>query len=266
MLTGLLSSAAALSPGLRAAQAGLAAALGLAVGSFLSVCIHRLPRGESVISPPSHCPGCGHRLGPAELVPLLSYLLQRGRCRHCGAGISWMYPAVEALTAALFFGLVWVGGGWVPALPGLAASALAVAAAGTDLRSRLIPNRLVLAGLALAVPVLGAARPPAAWPWHLAGLGAAGGVLALAALLSRGGMGAGDVKLGGVLGLYLGWPMALVALFWGFLAGALVGVVLLALRLKGRRDVIPFAPFLAVGTAAALFFGARFVGFVWPWG
>lgn len=228
-------------------------AFGLVIGSFLNVVIHRLPRRQSLALPPSHCPTCGHRLGPTELVPVLSYLWQRGRCRACGERISPRYPAVELATAALF-ALAGFRFGLSPAAV-VAAVFLAflLAAAAIDLEHRLLPNTLNLAGLVggLILVLVGWVD----WRPALLGLGLLGGIMLLVVLLSRGGMGAGDFKFAAVLGFFLGPAPGLVALFLAVIAGGLWGAVLLLLRRKGRRDSLAFGPFLALGGAVALFWG-----------
>lgn len=232
-------------------------ALGLAgiiLGSFLNVVIHRLPRGESVILPPSRCPRCGGRLSLLDLVPVLSYLRLRGKCRMCGARISPRYPLVELLTGLLFAG-TYAAFGWQPVLAKhLFLLALLVAVTFIDLEHYLIPNRLIAAGLAGGVLLNLYARDltPAS-----AALGALlpAGFFLLLAVASRGGVGGGDIKLAAVIGLFLGLPLALVAVFVASLAAGAVGLALLAAGRKRRWDPIPFGPFLALGAAAAIFYG-----------
>lgn len=227
---------------------------GLAVGSFLNVVIHRLPRGESIVWPPSHCPSCGRRLAARELVPVLSFLVQRGRCRGCGERIPWRYPLVEAVTAA---GLVAVGlrypdpaqvafYGWL--------TGILIAATFIDIAHRIIPNRLLAVGLAGGVVLFPWARPHPLGE-SLLGFGAAGAVMLLIGLVSRGGMGGGDIKLAAVLGFFLGAAPAALALLLGFTAGGLAALAMLLLGLKGRKDAIPFGPYLAGGAMAALLWG-----------
>jgi leader peptidase (prepilin peptidase)/N-methyltransferase len=230
---------------------------GLAFGSFLTVVIYRIPRGESVVSPGSACPSCGAPIGPLQNVPLLSYLALRGRCRACGAHISLEYPLTEAATAALFVGAsVALSTVWHAALvaPFLG---LLLACAVIDYRKRIIPNAIVLPALAVfaaAILALDLAGQPLSFVDGLLGLLAYGGGLFLVALVS-GGMGMGDVKLAGLIGLVLG-ALGLryvgVAATLGILAGGLGAVVALALG-RGRKEAIPFGPYLALGAAAAVF-------------
>lgn len=236
---------------------GLAVIFSLTIGSFLGVCITRLPQGESIVYPPSHCDACGRRLKPGELIPVLGYILCRGRCRSCGAPVPMWYPLLEFLTAGIFMGLVYRFGFNVTALKYAFLASLLLVISGIDLSTCLIPDSLVLVGLGGGLLFL----PAGNVPWQSALLGAVlgGGLLLLIAVVSRGGMGGGDVKLGVILGLFLGWQELLVALFLAVFTGALVGLLLVLLGKKGRRDAIPFAPFLALGTFGALFWGPELI-------
>lgn len=231
--------------------------LGSVVGSFIGLCIVRLPRGESIVYPPSHCDACGRRLKPGELIPILGYILCLGRCRGCGAPVPIWYPLLEILTAGIFIGLVYRFGFNVTALKYAFLASLLIVISGIDLLTYLIPDSLVLVGLGGGLLFL----PAGDVSWQSALLGAVlgGGLLLFIALVSRGGMGGGDVKLGVILGLFLGWQQLLVALFLAVFTGALVGVLLVLLRKKGRRDAMPFAPFLALGTFGAFFWGPELI-------
>ncbi len=241
-----------------AATATLAGVLGAMFGSFLNVVIWRLPRGESVVAPPSACPGCGTRIRPFDNVPVLSWLLLRGRCRDCASRISPRYPLVEALTAALLVTVVLVKGADRDALLGIAFVLLLVPVTFIDLDHRIIPNRLMLIGAVLA-PVLVLFTNPDDIVEHLIAALAAGGFLLAAALARPGGMGMGDVKLAGVMGLFLGrdvGPAMLVAL----VAGSLVGAAIIARKgSAGRKTAVPFGPFLALGGVFGLLAGASMV-------
>jgi len=235
-----------------------AAALGLAVGSFLNVVIHRVPRRESVVWPGSRCPRCGAPIRARDNVPLLSYLLLRGRCRRCRSPIPARYPLVEGLTGALFAAAAWEFGPGLRLLWALALLAALVALAATDLEHRLLPNAVVLPAAAAGLILSAAADPARWWAYPLSALGVAGGLLALA-LARPGGMGMGDVKMGGMLGAFLG-PYAFLAVFLGALGGALVSGGLMALGRAGRESRLPFGTFMALGGAAALFFGPELWG------
>lgn len=231
---------------------------GLLVGSFLNVAVTRVPEDRSVVAPRSRCPRCGAALRARDLVPLLSFLWLRGRCRYCQAPIGWRYPAVEAVTALLFAAVGKRYGLSADAAFFCAFMALLVAASAVDLERQIIPNEFIAAGLAAGVILWLWARP-FPFTWALGGLGAGGGILLLIALLRPGAMGGGDVKLAAAMGWYMGTAGVLVALFCGFVAGAVAGVLLIATGRKRRRDVIPFGPFLAFGSVVALFFGAPLV-------
>jgi leader peptidase (prepilin peptidase)/N-methyltransferase len=232
-------------------------AAGLCIGSFLNVVAWRLPRGESLVAPGSHCPGCAAPVRPRDNVPVMSWLVLRGRCRDCGTGIAARYPLVESATAVLWIAVVAAKWGEPAQLAlGLALVTLMVPVVLIDLEHRLIPNRLTAPFAVLAV-ALGLALDPGFVPEQLLAGTAAGGFFLLAALVHPRGMGMGDVKLAAVMGLYLGRAVA-PAVFLGLIAGVLVGAAIIARvgAAEGRRTAVPFGPFLALGAIAALFAGA----------
>jgi leader peptidase (prepilin peptidase)/N-methyltransferase len=239
------------------------ALFGLLVGSFLNVVIVRVPEKQSVVRPRSRCPGCGTQLAERDNVPVVSWLLLRGQCRTCGMRIPIRYPLVEAATAVLFAAAALrLGFDW--ALPGYLwffAALLAVSA--IDLERFLVPNRIVYPSLVASVVLLGGAAVLGSDLGDLGrgvlGAAAASGSLLVLALISPRGMGMGDVKLALLLGLYLGWlgwGHVALGLFLGFLLGSLVGIGLLVARVRGRKDPLPFAPFLAAGAVLAVLFGS----------
>ncbi|MFH1560260.1 MAG: prepilin peptidase [Chloroflexota bacterium] len=228
--------------------------LGLAVGSFLNVCIDRLPAGESIVRGASHCPGCQHLLAPVDLVPVFSYLWLRGRCRYCGASIPVRVPLVEMATGFLFGFLYWKFGLGVELGIALVYASILLAVSIIDLEHQLILNVVVYPAmpLALALSLL--------WPDPTiarASLGLVVGVAAVSLpfLVYRQGMGMGDVKLGGLIGLMVGYPHVLVALLLAVIAGGLIATLLLVFRIKGRKDAIPFGPFMAAGALVTLLWG-----------
>ena len=243
--------------------AATCALLGLAVGSFLNVVIHRVPRKESVVKPRSRCPGCGTELAARDNVPVASWILLKGRCRTCGEAISARYPVVELTTAALFAAAaVRLGADW--ALPAfLVVVAGLVAISFVDLELFIVPNRILYPTLFLAAPLFLAAAALDG-RWTDARTAAIGGVVGWALLLlihlvSPAGMGFGDVRLAGLIGMALGWLSVghlFVGLFLAFLLAAVVGVALIATGVKGRKDKVPFGPFLAGGAMLALLFGS----------
>ncbi|WP_432547103.1 prepilin peptidase [Kineococcus sp. SYSU DK004] len=237
----------------------LCALLGLLIGSFLNVVVHRVPAGLSVVHPPSACPGCGAAVLRRDNVPVLSWLLLRGRCRSCRAPISARYPLVELGTAVLFAAVAHVvGPTW--ALPAyLYLAAIAVALALIDLDVRRLPDPIVLPSYVVAGALLLLASAGTG-DWAAAGRAVAGmlvlGLLYGALFVAKpGGMGLGDVKLSGVLGLYLGWwgwDALAVGAFAAFLIGGLVAVVTILRRGGGRRTAIPFGPSMLGGALLAL--------------
>jgi leader peptidase (prepilin peptidase)/N-methyltransferase len=232
-----------------------AGVLGAIAGSFLNVVTYRLPRRESLVAPASHCPKCGTPVKPYDNIPILSWLLLRGRCRSCSEPISPRYPLVEALTAALCVGAVLAHSSAAGIALSVALILIVVPAALIDLEYRIIPNRLTALGAALAL-ALGLALDPSGEPERLLAAAGAGGFLLLAALAYPGGMGMGDVKLAGVMGLFLGRAVA-PAIMVALLAGVLVGGVVIARKgaREGRKTAVPFGPFLALGALVAVFAG-----------
>lgn len=240
------------------AAAAVGAVFGAAVGSFLNVVVHRLPKGESVVRPRSRCPECGEQIAPRDNVPVLSWMLLRGRCRNCGAAISRRYPAVEALTAALFALIVAVHGVEIDLLLWLPLAAALVAITFIDLDHRIIPNKIVVPALIWGIAAAAVVSLDD-FPWRLVAGAGAFTFLLLAALAYPGGMGMGDVKLAGVMGVYLG-ASVIPALFAAFIAGSVVGVSLMARHGIGeRKRGVPFGPFLALGGAVAVLAGTELI-------
>jgi leader peptidase (prepilin peptidase)/N-methyltransferase len=233
-------------------------AFGAAIGSFVNVLAYRLPRHESVVKPRSRCPQCGTQIASYDNIPVLSWVLLRGRCRHCRTAIPVRYPLVEALTAALFVAVGVKIGLEATLLPALALTITLVAAAETDLEHRIIPNRLMAVG-AVAAVALWAIADPGRLPENLIAGAAAGGIMLVVAVAYPAGMGMGDVKLAGVMGLYLGASVA-PALFIGFAAGALAGVGIVLVRgVSARKQGVPFGPFLALGGIIGLLYGPELI-------
>lgn len=236
-----------------------AALLGAMVGSFVTVVAHRVPRGESIVGPRSRCPGCGSQIAAYDNVPVASWLSLRGRSRCCEESISSRYPLTELTVAALFAG---VALRYRHDLGELALGLVFVATLATitltDLERRIIPNRVLAVAATIAIAIV-AISDPGSLPERAAAALGAGGVLFLAALAYPGGMGMGDVKLAGTMGLFLGVdviPAMLIAL----LVGAGVGVALIVRHgAAARKQAIPFGPFLALGGIAGLFAGQELI-------
>ena len=242
-----------------AAGTAIAAVFGAVIGSFLNVVIWRLPRGENLATPPSACPSCGKPIKPYDNVPVLSWLLLRGKCRNCGARISGRYPFVEALTAALFAAVVLRFGAdrdvWLP----LVFVLVLVPIIFIDLDHRIIPNKITYPAAVIA-PLLVLAFDSDDIVEHLIAGAAAFFFLFAAAWFYPKGMGVGDVKLAGVMGLFLGRNVA-PGLLIAFLAGSVVGLAIMARKgvAEGRKTAVPFGPFLAFGALVALFAGDEIV-------
>ena len=241
------------------AGAALAGALGLLLGSFLNVVAYRLPRGESLAVPASHCPGCDAPIKPYDNVPVVSWLLLRGRCRSCGTSIAWRYPLVELSTALLMALTVIVIGPNEDVWLGLAFVVLLVPVTVIDIDFRIIPNKLMLVGTVVALAIL-LLTEPADIPEHLIAAFAAGGFLLVAALVYPGGMGMGDVKLAFVMGLFLGRDVG-VAMLVALVAGSVAGALVMASKgvKEGRKTALPFGPFLALGGLVGLYAGEPIV-------
>lgn len=231
---------------------------GAVVGSFLNVCIHRLPRCESLIWPSSRCPSCGQAIAPYDNVPVLAFLWLRGRCRACRAPIAWRYPLVEALNA---FGYVWIaqwfGFDW-PAIAYAALFSSLLVVAFIDLDHQIIPDRITLPGIPIGF-VCAATVLPVGWLNSLLGILIGGGLLWFMAWISpylfgKEGMGGGDIKLLAMVGAFLGWEPALLTVMVGASIGAVTGLSLIGLKIIRRDQYIPFGPFLALGALIALFF------------
>ncbi|MFO7767855.1 MAG: A24 family peptidase [bacterium] len=242
----------------------IAFVLGAVVGSFANVCIHRLPRGESILHPPSHCPHCREPIRWQDNIPILSYVWLRGRCRECGERISPRYAAVELITALLFTVLWFNAGGEAGAFLMQAAFVTAlVIGTGIDLEHRLLPDAVTLPllaiGLASSLPA-GGLSPLRSVTGMLAG---GGGMYLVAEVGDRvyrqPTMGGGDIKLAAALGAWLGWRLLIVALFAAFLLGAVIGTVYMVAG--GREKTVPFGPFLAAGAILALVAGPS----IWNW-
>ena len=242
--------------------------LGLFVGSFLNVCIDRLPRGQSIINPPSHCATCNHKLGIFDLVPLFSYLWLRGQCRYCRAPIPLRLPIVEGITSFLFTFLYWEFGLGLELAISLVYASLLIVIFVIDLENQLVLNKVTYPGMALAfafsffwtdIGMVGSLEVGGVKLGMMLSSLAGGGIgliaMALPFIISRRGMGMGDVKLGALVGLMTGYPLVLVALLLSVVTGGLVAALLLALKIKTRKDAIPFAPFMAASAMITLLWG-----------
>ena len=249
---------------------------GTVVGSFLNVCIWRLPKGESIINPGSHCPRCDALLGVRDLVPLLSFLAQRCKCRYCGAPISWRYFSVELLTGA-YFGLLYLWFGWSVDFVAYALfGASLIAIFFIDLEHWIIPDELSVAGIAigltrdgiglaagsrelcwLPIPGLGRGIPI---PQSVVGVLACGCVFFAIAVISyyvfkKEGMGGGDIKLAAAIGANLVLGQAMLSFFLAVTLGSVIGIALIVAKMKTRKDYVPFGPMMVAGAMVVIFYG-----------
>jgi leader peptidase (prepilin peptidase)/N-methyltransferase len=232
----------------------VAAAFGAIVGSFLNVCIYRLPIGKSLVWPSSACPSCGRELSWYENVPVLSYLALRARCRTCAAPISLRYPVIEALTALMFAGAWWYYGPQPLLASRLILGCALIVLFAIDLEHHLLPNAITLPGILVGF-VFGFFTDPG-WVSSLIGILVGGGVLygvaeAYYRLRHEEGLGMGDVKMLAMIGAFVGWKQTLVTLMMASLSGTLIGVLMIVTKRGGMKYALPFGTFLALGGAAA---------------
>jgi leader peptidase (prepilin peptidase)/N-methyltransferase len=241
-----------------AAALGAVCLLGLAIGSFLNVVIARLPEHRSLWRPGSTCPGCSAPIAWHDNVPLLSFALLRGRCRACAMRIAWRYPFVEATTSVAFLSAYTAFGPTPRFLVTAALLAALVAITAIDLQLQIIPNAITLPGIVAGV-LANLGTGDVSWLDAVMGVLVGGGVFLAIVLAYPAGMGFGDVKLGAMLGAFLGWKIVLLAIFVAVVSGGLLAIALLVSGRRGRKDPIPFGPFLALGGAIGLFWGEKVV-------
>jgi Type II secretory pathway, prepilin signal peptidase PulO and related peptidases len=229
--------------------------LGLLIGSFLNVCIYRIPRNESIAFPPSHCTSCNHKIKAYDLIPVVSWIILRGKCRSCGERISIKYPLIEALTCIVFalcyikFGLSFEFFKYIILL------AVLIAVTFIDFEHSIIPGSIMIFTLSAGIILnivgykfnIGLLN-------YLYGLLAGGGVILLIVVLT-GGMGGGDIQLMAVIGLFLGFKLTILTLLLSFIIGGVVGVLLILLKIKSRKDYIPFGPWISLAAFVSIFLG-----------
>ena len=235
---------------------------GAIIGSFLNVCIYRLPNGRSIVKPPSACGSCGHRLYPLDLIPIFSYFLLHGRCRYCGASYSCRYAVVEFLTGSLF---VIIGYNFFLSTRVLflfVLTACLIIETFVDLDEMIILDEILVLLFPLGL-AYGYYYLPEGIISSLEGAGVAGVIMLAIFLLSRGGMGAGDVKLAFVIGAWLGFSGSLMFLLLAFIGGGLIGILLFFFSVKGRKDAIPFGPFLCLSAYITVIYYPYLLKFYW---
>nr|WP_158739163.1 A24 family peptidase [Defluviitalea raffinosedens] len=233
--------------------------IGFIVGSFLNVCVFRIPLKESIIFPPSHCMYCQHKLGILDLIPLLSFIFLKGQCRYCGKKINMQYPVIELANGMIYWILFRKFGLSYSFMFYALFSSLLLVIAVIDFRTQMIPNKLIIFGILLGTIFITIDyiinRSFLAIQNGITGFLAGALMILIIILISQGGMGAGDMKLMGVIGLFLGFRGVIMSFFLGVLLGGIIGVILLATKIKDRKAAIPFAPFLVLGTFASLYWG-----------
>jgi len=234
--------------------------LGLFIGSFLNVVALRIPNKESIIYPPSHCPTCNHRLSFLDLVPIFSYLGLKGKCRYCGEKISPIYPFGEFITLIVFLLIPYYFGYSKELIVAYPFAIIMIAITLSDIRYHIIPNAITYPGFILLLILRLFVHTGSIWT-YLIGTLVGGGLLLFIAILSRGGMGGGDVKIYFIIGLVLGWQQTLLSIFFASAIGAIVGVLLIALGLVKRKQMVPFGPSIFLGTMLAYFLGND----IWNW-
>lgn len=232
--------------------------LGAIIGSFANVCIYRLPWHQSLVFPGSHCPHCKQSIRAWHNIPILSYLWLGGRCAYCNINIPWRYPLVEFLCGLLYVFLYRQFGISVVSIVLTILATTLLIVTFIDLDHKIIPDIITLPGIALGI-LTSFFLTPIGVVNAIVGVCLGGGLFFLVAVLSHGGMGGGDIKLIAMIGAFLGWQAVLVTIFLSALLGALVGICLMLLKKKGRKDPVPFGPFLAVGALMTMLWGTNLI-------
>ena len=235
--------------------------LGLIVGSFGNVCIYRIPRNESIIYPASHCPKCRTTIKPVDNIPLLSYILLKGRCRNCGSKISIQYSIVEFLTGIIYLIIYLIYGLSIQSLIYIILSSALIIIAFIDLNELIVPDVISLPGIAAGL-ILSFFVPYISFINSALGVVIGGGIILIIGLVGsmifkKEAMGGGDIKLAAMIGAFLGWRYTIISLFLGFFLGALAGIFLILSKIKSREDMVPFGPFIALGSLITLLWGEK---------
>ena len=235
--------------------------LGLIVGSFSNVCIYRIPKNESIIYPASHCLKCRTTIKPVDNIPLLSYVLLKGRCRNCGSKISIQYPIVELLTGIIYLIIYLIYGLSIQSLIYIILSSALIIIAFIDLNEMIVPDVISLPGIGVGL-ILSFFVPYIKFINSVSGVVVGGGIILIIALVGsmifkKEAMGGGDIKLAAMIGAFLGWRYTIISLFLGFFLGALAGIFLILSKIKSREDMVPFGPFIALGSLITLLWGEK---------
>ena len=237
--------------------------LGLIVGSFSNVCIYRIPKNESIIYPASHCPKCRSNITPKDNIPLLSYILLKGRCRNCKNKISIQYPVVEFLTGLVYLIIYLIYGLSVQTLIYIILSSALIIIAFIDLNQQIVPDVISLPGIVIGF-IISFFVPYISFINSALGVVIGGGIILVigmagSVIFKKEAMGGGDVKLAAMIGAFLGWRFIIISLFLGFFLGALAGIILILSKIKSREDVVPFGPFIVLGSFITLLWGEKII-------
>lgn len=236
---------------------------GLIAGSFCNVCIYRIPRNESVIYPASHCPNCHTDILAKDNIPLLSYILLKGRCRNCESKISIRYPVVEFLTGLIYVIIYLIYDFSIQSLIYIILLSALIIITFIDLNKQIIPDVISLPGIGVGL-ILSFFVPYISFINSALGVLVGGGIilaigLAGSVIFKKEAMGGGDVKLAAMIGAFLGWKYTIISLFLGFFLGALVGIFLILSKIKSKEDMVPFGPFIALGSLITLLYGEKII-------
>jgi len=241
--------------------------LGLIVGSFCNVCIYRIPKNESIIYPASHCSKCRSKIKPVDNIPLLSFILLKGRCRNCGSKISIQYPVVELLTGIIYLIIYLIYGLSIQSLIYIILSSALIIIAFIDLNEQIVPDVISLPGIGVGL-ILSFFVPYLSFINSALGVVVGGGIILIIALVGsmifkKEAMGGGDVKLAAMIGAFLGWRYTIISLFLGFFLGDLAGIFLILSKIKSKEDMVPFGPFIALGSLITLLWGEKIIAWYW---
>jgi len=237
--------------------------LGLIVGSFSNVCIYRIPKNESIVYPASHCPKCHSLIKPVDNIPLLSYILLKGRCRNCKSKISIQYPIVEFLTGLTYLIIYLIYGLSIQSLIYIILSSALIIIAFIDLNEQIVPDVISLPGIVIGF-ILSFFVPYISFINSGLGVIVGGGTILIiglggSAIFKKEAMGGGDVKLAAMIGAFLGWKYIIISLFLGFFIGALAGIILILSKIRSREDTVPFGPFIVLGSFITLLWGEKII-------
>ena len=237
--------------------------LGLIVGSFSNVCIYRIPKNESIIFPASHCPKCHSPIKPVDNIPLLSYILLKGRCRNCKCKISIQYPIVEFLSGLIYLIIYLTYGLSIQSLIYIILSSALIIIAFIDLNEQIVPDVISLPGILIGF-IISFLVPYISFTNSALGVFVGGGIiliigLAGSTIFKKEAMGGGDVKLAAMIGAFLGWRYIIISLFLGFFLGALAGIILIISKIKSSEDAVPFGPFIVLGSFITLLWGEKII-------